>query len=288
MSYQAFLNATKGVVDNGGDDLAVYFVSGALDFSDSGELRVPTNWAKSFNFTYWPEAVIGCSGNGILGGKSADMDPDQTLTSVAPAMRKSLMAITCYVAWNSTVMSRDDIVAKIDQWADTELKTLSVNEWVYWNEPQHNFVDNDWQSRYWGSGTYKRLTATKQIYDPDNVFTCYHCVGWENVENMDPACCPGQCTCTNVIVEETCAQLPTFNNNGTLPITPPPSNPPPSNPPNNPHPINPPPHNPPHYNPPPINPPPYNPPPYNPPPSNPNPTNPSKCCCSKKKNCDRK
>jgi len=231
-SLQDYLNATKDTVDVGGNNIAIYLVSAALDFSDAGELRVPTNWAKSFNPTDWPDAVIGCSGNAVLGGQSADMDPDQTLTSVAPAMRKALMAITCYVGWNSSIlMSRPDLVTKIDQWADTELKTLSVDEWVYWNEPQHNFADNDWQRRYWGSDdVYKRLKATKQIYDPENVFTCYHCVGWEDVENMDPAVCPGQCTCTNILVEETCAQLPSFNN-VTLPITPPPPHNPPHNPP---------------------------------------------------------
>lgn len=42
---------------------------------------------------------MGCFGNGVIGGVSADMDPNGETTSVAPALRKSVMALTCYISW---------------------------------------------------------------------------------------------------------------------------------------------------------------------------------------------
>lgn len=38
----------------------------------------------------------GCSGNAVLGGVSSTIDLDQTKTTISPAMRQSLMALTCY------------------------------------------------------------------------------------------------------------------------------------------------------------------------------------------------
>jgi len=49
----------------------------------------------------------------------------------------------------------------------------------YYNE--EDYTDEQWQSRLWGSN-YAELLRTKRKYDPDNVFTCHHCVGSEEVE----------------------------------------------------------------------------------------------------------
>lgn len=73
------------------------------------------------------------------------------------------------------------------------------NKWVYWNEPQHNFPSNDWKERYWGGlESYNKLLVVKQKYDPDNVFSCYHCIGYVKEPNDVPTVCPqDSCTCTN-------------------------------------------------------------------------------------------
>lgn len=38
----------------------------------------------------------------------------------------------------------------MDILSDTVFKQYGTDNWVYWNEPTHNFKSNkDWQSRYW-------------------------------------------------------------------------------------------------------------------------------------------
>ena len=61
-----------------------------------------------------------CSGNAVLGGVSSTIDTDRSKTSVAPALRKSLMAITCVISWNEKT-SLNDIkrkVALLDNFSD--------------------------------------------------------------------------------------------------------------------------------------------------------------------------
>ena len=45
---------------------------------------------------------------------------------------------------------------------------------TYFNEPSE-YLPN-WKRDYWG-GHYDRLLTIKRRWDPDNVFTCLHCVG---------------------------------------------------------------------------------------------------------------
>ena len=45
---------------------------------------------------------------------------------------------------------------------------------------------------------YNKLLTVKNKYDPNNFFSCYHCVGYERFQNEDPAVCPAvSCTCSN-------------------------------------------------------------------------------------------
>ena len=109
------------------------------------------------------------------------------------------MAITCF----SGIGITDSVSSKIYQVGVMDTLSKSVyqkySNWVYWNEPPHNFPNNDWQSRYWGGlDNYNRLLSIKRQYDPLNIFTCYHCIGYVNVDNEDPSVCPQKaCTCSN-------------------------------------------------------------------------------------------
>eukprot|EP01100_Stratorugosa_tubuloviscum_P011945 TRINITY_DN544_c0_g2_i1.p1 TRINITY_DN544_c0_g2~~TRINITY_DN544_c0_g2_i1.p1 ORF type:complete len:555 (+),score=241.79 TRINITY_DN544_c0_g2_i1:91-1755(+) len=206
INYNEFLMATKDNRDSAGD-ISAYLVSTAFNFSTPSQLAIINQWIRNYSRADWPQSVIACSGNGILGGKSAQLDYNQKLTVVAPAMRQSLMAITCVVAWSANGKNRQDLIDKIDQWADSTLRYVGVDQWVFWNEPQHNFASNiDWQSRYWGGlEIYNKLKTIKIKYDPDNIFTCYHCIGWEDIQNVDPGSCPDNCSCSNQKQSNTCA-----------------------------------------------------------------------------------
>ena len=188
-NYYQFLNST--VSNTVGYSL--YFSSTALNaaniLSALGEI---TNFiSKNQN--------SGCYANSILGGVSSTMDLNQVQTSVSKEMRTSLTAITCY----SLIGDSDKVAVKkyqvevMNQLAETIFKKYS--NWVYWNEPQHEFPSNDWKERYWGGlDNYNRLLTVKTQYDPENFFSCYHCVGYERIENEDPAFCPQlSCTCSN-------------------------------------------------------------------------------------------
>lgn len=199
-SYSEFLLATYNSSDHGGS-AAIYLVSGALNFTTADQLDAATAFVRDYTPIEWGGAVVGCSGNAILGGASAELDPQGNLTAVAPGMRQAVMAISCYVAWEASAPAsfQLEMVKRSDYWADTVFRPLSVGGWVYWNEPQHNFKsDDDWQTRYWGSAAnYARLREVKRMYDPDMVFTCYHCIGWEDVQSLDPAVCPTNSSCSN-------------------------------------------------------------------------------------------
>ena len=144
-------------------------------------------------------SYTGCYGNSILGGASATIDLNQVNTTVATEMRTSLMALTCYSAMDdsSSVTDRKYQVDVMDNLAENIFKKYS--KWVYWNEPQHNFPKDDWKERYWGGlPNYNKLLEVKKRYDPEGFFTCYHCVGYERVDNEDPSVCPlDKCTCSN-------------------------------------------------------------------------------------------
>ena len=141
----------------------------------------------------------GCSANAVLGGASATMDLDRSQTSVSPDMRNALMAITCFsvLTVDLSVNDKKYQVSLMDNLAENVYKKYS--SWVYWNEPQHNFPKGDWQQRYWGGmDNYNKLLSVKQKYDPQNMLSCYHCVGYESFENEDPSVCPAvHCTCSN-------------------------------------------------------------------------------------------
>lgn len=143
-----------------------------------------------------------CTGNGVLGGQSAKLDVDGQKTAIDPAMRNSIMSISCGAALfeDSTNSSRSARLKTLTDFGEKTLKKYSKS--VYWNEPMHDFPANDWKERYWGSiDNYNKMMVVKTKFDPNNYFTCYHCVGFEEeFSGPEPALCPSEaasCTCNN-------------------------------------------------------------------------------------------
>ena len=63
---------------------------------------------------------------------------------------------------------------------------------MYFNEPS---IDNTyWREDYWGKINYERLVQIKQRYDPDNFFTCKHCVNSDNAPYESPDIGTGGCS----------------------------------------------------------------------------------------------
>ena len=141
----------------------------------------------------------GCVSSAVLGGVSATLDADRIQTCVSPQMRNALIAVTCYCLLIDST-SHDDRLYQISLMDTLSEKVYKkYNDWVYWNEPLHNFAQDDWKSRYWGGlDNYNKLLSVKNKYDPENFFTCYHCIGYVKYNSEDPAVCPiNNCTCSN-------------------------------------------------------------------------------------------
>ena len=49
----------------------------------------------------------------------------------------------------------------------------SLGDFSYFSESAYHM--ENWQYRYWGEN-YEKLKQIKKKYDPDQVFSCYHCV----------------------------------------------------------------------------------------------------------------
>jgi hypothetical protein len=79
------------------------------------------------------------------------MDPNQEETALAPGMRKNLASITCLTLLfrDTTVEAQKQRIQKLQNFCDNTLKNCS--KLVYWNEPIHDYPQNNWKERYWGS-----------------------------------------------------------------------------------------------------------------------------------------
>jgi hypothetical protein len=141
-----------------------------------------------------------CSLHGVLGGESKNLDPKQELTSVASAMRENIVSITCLALLfeDKTTEQQQKRIKLLQDFGDNTLKKYS--KYVYWNEPTHEYPQNDWKERYWGSlDNYQRMLKEKIKVDPLNYFTCYHCIGYEEANSgKEPTICPSlDCSCNN-------------------------------------------------------------------------------------------
>ena len=70
----------------------------------------------------------------------------------------------------------------------------------YPNEGDDN--NPDWKRDYWGEENYKRLLAIKLKYDPENFFTCHHCVGSDIPKTMTTSTTAGTGACGPVSAAE--------------------------------------------------------------------------------------
>lgn len=148
MQCGSYYDSAIGLPGDVGRKGAVYFQSTAMDaagFQNDSLLKVMGSLWQAGPSMFRMGAAIGCSGNAMLGGLASRMDPEGTDTSVAPAMRRSLMAITCYGSWEADNPNADKLVQAMDEWGSEVLSPLGVDRWVYWNEPNHNFKNaSDW------------------------------------------------------------------------------------------------------------------------------------------------
>jgi hypothetical protein len=100
--------------------------------------------------------------NYFLGGNINNVSAEDT--SVHPALRKAI--------WS--VFTNDMTAAqKIREFVPNTETGVCYNH--------HNAWEPDWRNACWGSH-YDRLDEIKELYDPNHVLNCWHCVGYVGEE----------------------------------------------------------------------------------------------------------
>ena len=91
-------------------------------------------------------------------------------TAVNPSLRTGIVSVSCWMGWADP--TKEDHYVHIAEGLTDQLTKFGGGTFL--NEPS-SYLPN-WKMALWG-GHYDRLLAIKQKWDPDNIFTCHHCIG---------------------------------------------------------------------------------------------------------------
>jgi hypothetical protein len=157
-----------------------------------------------------------CEMNAVIGGATKDNKVSSDF-SISSEQRNSFMEVFCTANLDEveTIEAKAELIDIIDKFGDEFLSIYSRA--VYWNRPTHNFAKDDWKERYWGGiETYNRLLNVKNVYDPYNIFTCYHCIGYDyDFYGPEPALCgTSSCSCSNNVNGTCSIKASIINNSG--------------------------------------------------------------------------
>ncbi|XP_045170606.2 uncharacterized protein LOC123533020 [Mercenaria mercenaria] len=128
-------------------------------------------------FTNFKDVLLTCTG-ASLGGRTTEFPVDST--PLNPGYRTAVSSLTCGVPLADAAkqpwfeQSKYDILIPIADAFSDRLRRLGTG--MYFNEPTKN--NPHWREDFWGDH-YTRLLKIKRKYDPENFFTCHHCVGSE-------------------------------------------------------------------------------------------------------------
>ncbi|KAF7316391.1 FAD-binding domain-containing protein [Mycena indigotica] len=102
--------------------------------------------------------------------------PDDGTTSVTPAWRNSIWHAVAEGGWDGAAPRAQEKVAYsgISAAADF-LRAITPGGGAYQNEADVHEPNHE--TSFWGPN-YPRLLQIKKKYDPDNILTCWHCVGY--------------------------------------------------------------------------------------------------------------
>ena len=90
--------------------------------------------------------------------------------AVNPSLRTGITSLSCWMNWVDP--GKEDHFVHIGEHLTDQL--IKFGKGTFLNEPSY-YLPN-WKQALWG-GHYDRLLAIKRKWDPDNIFTCHHCVG---------------------------------------------------------------------------------------------------------------
>lgn len=112
----------------------------------------------------------------VAGNKVSQVAGDAT--AIHPSWRKAIHHIILAGGWdNSQPIPTRNLIRSALTSATQEFAKFFPGFGSYVNEGDIN--EPKWQETFWGSN-YPRLNSIKNRYDPQGIFTCFHCVGYED------------------------------------------------------------------------------------------------------------
>jgi len=121
-----------------------------------------------------PYAIIQMIGGGAVNSVPVDFD------ALGPAWRQALVQTIfgLILPEGSNAATRAQYEQRASNYTQL-IRNLAPASGAYFNEAE--VLQPNWQQAVWGDH-YERLLETKQLYDPDNTFVCWHCVGSEKYD----------------------------------------------------------------------------------------------------------
>ncbi|KAK4212047.1 FAD-linked oxidoreductase [Rhypophila decipiens] len=103
-------------------------------------------------------------------------------TSIHPAWYNSVWHVVSYGGFPASagLEERRKVVSGMSD-ITTRLASVAPDGCTYSNEADPWM--KDWSTQFWGDENYKKLVAVKREVDPQNLLTCWHCVGWTPEED---------------------------------------------------------------------------------------------------------
>jgi hypothetical protein len=114
----------------------------------------------------------------ILATTSLRVKDENRETSVQPLFRDSVWHVIYTTGWEKSVpryIKRKQALA-VSEAADP-IRKITPGGGAYINEA--DVREPSWRQSFWGDENYARLMKIKKVYDPENVFHCWKCIGWE-------------------------------------------------------------------------------------------------------------
>ncbi|KAM7219564.1 FAD-linked oxidoreductase [Rhypophila decipiens] len=103
-------------------------------------------------------------------------------TSIHPAWYDSVWHVVSYGGFPASagLEERRKVVSSMSD-ITTRLASVAPDGCTYSNEADPWM--KDWSTQFWGDENYEKLLAVKREVDPQNLLTCWHCVGWTPEED---------------------------------------------------------------------------------------------------------
>ena len=178
-SYESYYDFYKAVIN--GTHAAVVPVSVAVMVTS--RIIPETVFINGTTRASMVDAIMGLQNSGLMVSMLSTMpflygrSQTQRTTSVHPAWYHSVWSVVAYAMWNAdSSFEQRQRTVRLLQKGTQSLKQLAPEGCTYTNEG-YAWLEG-WSQEFWGDN-YGALLDLKKRYDPYQLLSCWHCVGWD-------------------------------------------------------------------------------------------------------------